>query len=201
MGDEVIEMTPSPHANWAPATSPTKTELDEARALGDSRRQEKTRARSRFSCGQIGGCLGGMIGSMGTILVVCILIAAILALPIGMIYVGWKCNNRSVHCPPEDLPNVLLAGGIIFVTQGFVAPSCGKKVAKLLNGLVGLAEFCWFISAAVLVYRSDFSDTLGDPNYCRPVVYKFVWWFVTVTLGLSGVSVLLGICAICVARR
>ncbi|XP_021959826.1 transmembrane protein 272 isoform X2 [Folsomia candida] len=194
---EVIQMSASPYANFAPATNPTAAEKSEAQALAKERREAQQAFASRCGldkfCRLACTCLGSMI-------LIGVLLAAILALPIAMIYVGRKYNDR---CPVEDLPNILLSGGIIFIIQGFVAPcfNVKKDAAKFFNGLVALAELCWFIAAAVLVYRSNISDNLNDPNYCHPAVYKFVWWIVTVILGSCIVSISICLGAVYHVRR
>ncbi|OXA54791.1 hypothetical protein Fcan01_11292 [Folsomia candida] len=178
-------MSSSLYENWTVATIERDLQPEVSTTLPDFDPPIRTRISTPFRC-------VACIGKTCVIFFLLGLIVGIFALPISMIVVGWKHVDE---CPAEELPIILMVGGLIFLIQIIVIPCFKKDGGKYITGFVALVELGWLLAAAVLLYRTDFvTDDLQNPNYCRPVVYYFTWWMVSIIIGCSGVTIMMVLC-------
>jgi len=71
-------------------------------------------------------------------------------------------------------------------------------LCKLLSTLAMLASLAWLIYAAVVVFRfyGSVSYDEGEDTYCRPILYRFLFWVVVIGLAILAL-VPACLCCIC----
>jgi len=155
---------------------------------------------------------------LGVLLFQCIPIAEVV---IGTLYFDDQ------YCPQENIALLLVVGGCIGIVTGLLEGCCGGRQiqdrkesggggvtvtageerkqmspgAQVLVNLLRIASLCWLIASAVIVYRfyGDVSYADGDPNFCEPLMYRFLFWIVTISLAILAMVPVVLCCACCVA--
>ncbi|KAE8607749.1 hypothetical protein XENTR_v10011273 [Xenopus tropicalis] len=116
------------------------------------------------------------------------------ALSIAMIVIG------AMHvgdCPREpNIPIYLIVAGAFHLLAFCLIPlkKPAEKVAYVLESIIGLFLFCWFITGSVWVFRIY----PENPRLCNDVVYKFAFGILIFEYIFIGLAVLFGcLCACC----
>ena len=76
----------------------------------------------------------------------------------------------------------------------------------LVNGIVSLFLFAWFIAGNVWVYSNyskvQYDLTIGTSlasTYCDKTTYLFTFWTITVSYIITGLSCIIGVMICCCA--
>jgi len=107
------------------------------------------------------------------------------------------------QCPGEPrIPNLLIAGGSL-ILLGTVFQAIGAFlgifgfICKGCASLLGFAFSCWLIAACIIVYgsysRIVYDEDLGGKNHCDKTMYRFSFWYITLTIFLVPAV----LCAVC----
>jgi len=141
----------------------------------------------------------------------------LLAIPIAEVVIGALYLERK-FCPGEEsVPLLLILGGTVALTGIMVDALCRCKcegdvedrngerwrqqfdACVLCRLLMKLVLLTWLIWAAVVVFQfyDKVSYEEGNINYCHPLVYRFLFWLVVISLGILLLGVVLICCVTC----